>query len=92
MTFKHMNSNVVENYQTFLYDIQNFTYDRVNSTFSFNYIINYYESYKEKQEYRLIKLNYHFRNIKIEASTVEVQQNNNGTLGKNIILPIIKFV
>ena len=28
--------------QSILYDVQDFTYDRVNSTFSFNYVVNYY--------------------------------------------------
>ena len=37
-------STAEKDVQSFLFDIQDFSYDRVNSTFSFNYIINFYQT------------------------------------------------
>lgn len=76
--------------QSILYDIQDFTYDRVNSTFSFNYVINYYQSdvinYNQSvynNFYISLNLNYRFENIKIEITTAKTQ---------GLILPVIKIV
>lgn len=68
--------------QSILYDVQDFTYDRVNSTFSFNYVINYYQSV-DNNFYISLNLNYRFENIKIEITTVKTQ---------GLILPVIKIV
>ena len=76
--------------QSILYDVQDFTYDRVNSTFSFNYVINYYQSdvinYNQSvynNFYISLNLNYRFENIKIEITTAKTQ---------GLILPVIKIV
>ena len=68
--------------QSILYDVQDFTYDRVNSTFSFNYVINYYQSV-DNNFYISLNLNYRFENIKIEITTAKTQ---------GLILPVIKIV
>ena len=68
--------------QSILYDVQDFTYDRVNSTFSFNYVVNYYQSI-DNNSYISLNLNYRFENIKIEITTAKTQ---------GLILPVIKIV
>lgn len=71
-----------KDYQSILFDVQNFSYDRVNSTFSFNYITSYYQSNYNNLMQASYTLNYRFENIKVEISTVKFQ---------NFILPVIKF-
>ena len=68
--------------QSILYDVQDFTYDRLNSTFSFNYVVNYYQSI-DNNSYISLNLNYRFENIKIEITTAKTQ---------GLILPVIKIV
>ena len=68
--------------QSILYDVQDFSYDRLNSTFSFNYVINYYQSV-DNNFYISLNLNYRFENIKIEITTAKTQ---------GLILPVIKIV
>ena len=67
--------------QSFLFDIQDFSYDRVNSTFSFNYITNFYQTIYKNVMQVSYSLNYCFENIKIEITTGKAQ---------GLILPMIK--
>lgn len=67
--------------QSFLFDIQDFSYDRVNSTFSFNYITNFYQTIYKNVMQVSYSLNYRFENIKIEITTGKAQ---------GLILPMIK--